>query len=206
MRIISCRLLIAEAEKAAKALEVAATRSPLALASLMETKKLIAEAIQSVESIEAGQLPSHENSRDPLFSSAVPVNHDAEKEMDEEAEGLNPVDERKVNGTKSLVLSKSDNEDFDFGKFTWQNLPNGDVEHLSTSSGGYGLSPLHLDNLVSPTKRQIQQANLKVEREDNPLPNGNKLLKAREDATPAHSTTRTKKWVRGRLVEVVVGD
>lgn len=198
------RLLIAEAEKAAKALEVAATRSPLAHASLMETKKLIAEAIQSIESIEAGQISSHENSRDPSFSSAVPVNH-VEKEMDAGIEGLNQADQRKVNGTKTLVSSKSDNEDFDFGKFTWQDLLNGDMELLSTSSSGYGLSPLDLDSLIGSTKQLDQQPNLNVEREDNPLPNGSKL-KPRKEAAPANSVTTTKKWVRGRLVEVAEED
>lgn len=198
------RLLIAEAEKAAKALEVAATRSPLAHASLMETKKLIAEAIQSIESIEAGLISSHENSRDPSFSSAVPVNH-VEKEMDAGIEGLNQADQRKVNGTKTLVSSKSDNEDFDFGKFTWQDLLNGDMELLSTSSSGYGLSPLDLDSLIGSTKQLDQQPNLNVEREDNPLPNGSKL-KPRKEAAPANSVTTTKKWVRGRLVEVAEED
>lgn len=198
------RLLIAEAEKAAKALEVAATRSPLAHASLMETKKLIAEAIQSIESIEAGQISSHENSRDPSFSSAVPVNH-VEKEMDAGIEGLNQADQRKVNGTKTLVSSKNDNEDFDFGKFTWQDLLNGDMELLSTSSSGYGLSPLDLDSLIGSTKPLDQLPNLNVEREDNPLPNGIKL-KPRKEAAPANSVTTTKKWVRGRLVEVAEED
>lgn len=202
--MIFCRLLIAEAEKAAKALEVAATRSPLAHASLMETKKLIAEAIQSIESIEAGQISSHENNRDPSFSSAVPVNH-VEKEMDAGIEGLNQADQRKVNGTKALISSKNDNEDFDFGKFTWQDLLNGDMELLSTSSSGYGLSPLDLDSLIGSTKQLDQQPNLNVEREDNPLPNGSKL-KPRIEAAPANSVTTTKKWVRGRLIEVAEKD
>ncbi|TYH71020.1 hypothetical protein ES332_D05G155900v1 [Gossypium tomentosum] len=55
------RLLIAEAEKAAKALEIAAMKSPVAQASLIETRKLIAEAIQSIESIEGGCVTSNEN-------------------------------------------------------------------------------------------------------------------------------------------------
>ncbi|CAL5382937.1 unnamed protein product [Camellia sinensis] len=43
------KLLIAEGEKAAKALEAAATKSPPAQASLIETRNLIAKAIQSIE-------------------------------------------------------------------------------------------------------------------------------------------------------------
>ncbi|XP_078448003.1 muscle M-line assembly protein [Wolffia australiana] len=49
------RLLIAEAEKAAKALEIVALKSPLARASLLETRRLIAEATQALE--RAGQPP-----------------------------------------------------------------------------------------------------------------------------------------------------
>ncbi|KAG6489105.1 hypothetical protein ZIOFF_050363 [Zingiber officinale] len=46
--------LIAEAEKVAKTLEMAAPKSSLAQASLMETRMLIAEARRSIGIIEAG--------------------------------------------------------------------------------------------------------------------------------------------------------
>ncbi|KAL7233301.1 hypothetical protein ACSBR1_017015 [Camellia fascicularis] len=61
------KLLIAEAEKAAKALEAAATKSPLAQASLIETRNLIAKAIQSIE---IGQIDSHGNGRHPSIALA----------------------------------------------------------------------------------------------------------------------------------------
>ncbi|KAJ6706182.1 NUMOD3 MOTIF FAMILY PROTEIN EXPRESSED [Salix purpurea] len=48
------RSLIVEAEKAANALEGAAMKSPIARASLAEARKLIAEAIQSIESVDRG--------------------------------------------------------------------------------------------------------------------------------------------------------
>lgn len=57
----SCRLLIAEAENAVKALEVYATSNPSAQSSLVETRKLIAEAIQSIESIKTGRIEPHDN-------------------------------------------------------------------------------------------------------------------------------------------------
>lgn len=41
-----------EAEKAAKVLEIAAMKSPVAQASLLESKMLIAEATQMIESIQ----------------------------------------------------------------------------------------------------------------------------------------------------------
>ena len=174
----------------------------------METKKLIAEAIESIESIEAGQISSHESNGDhPSFSSssAVPVNH-PEMEMDVGIEGLNQADQRKVNGTKTLVSSETDNEDFDFGNFTWQDLLNGDMEVCSTRSSGYGLTPLDLDYVVIGSKKQLdQQPNPNVGWEDNPLPNGSKH-KPRKETAPANSVTVTKKWVRGRLVEVAEDD
>ncbi|ONK76474.1 uncharacterized protein A4U43_C03F28340 [Asparagus officinalis] len=70
------KLLITKAEKAAKALEVAAQRSPLAQASLIETRKLIAEATRSIESIENGQPISHDSGDEASFTSEAPVvNH-----------------------------------------------------------------------------------------------------------------------------------
>ncbi|CAL5381697.1 unnamed protein product [Camellia sinensis] len=65
------KLLKAEAEKAAKALEAAATKSPLAQVSLIETRNLIAKAIQSIE---IGQIDSHGNGRHPSIALAELVN------------------------------------------------------------------------------------------------------------------------------------
>ncbi|GMP43282.1 hypothetical protein CsSME_00012705 [Camellia sinensis var. sinensis] len=65
------KLLKSEAEKAAKALEAAATKSPLAQASLIETRNLIAKAIQSIE---IGQIDSHGNGRHPSIALAELVN------------------------------------------------------------------------------------------------------------------------------------
>ncbi|GAB2225602.1 hypothetical protein Droror1_Dr00006399 [Drosera rotundifolia] len=56
------KLLIVEAEKAVEALEAAAARIPIARASLIESKKLIAEAVQSIQSIENAQVPTTEPS------------------------------------------------------------------------------------------------------------------------------------------------
>ncbi|RZR95136.1 hypothetical protein BHM03_00023943 [Ensete ventricosum] len=50
------RLLIAEAEKAVQALELAALTNPVAQASLLETRKLIAEATWSIKNIEQWEL------------------------------------------------------------------------------------------------------------------------------------------------------
>lgn len=98
-----CRLLIAEAEKAANALEAAAKKSPLAQASLIETRRLIAEAIQSISSIDEGQ----EDSRnDASISLASPKSVSCtELEMSAELDDPNQTVERKVNGSHALEPS-----------------------------------------------------------------------------------------------------
>ncbi|CAL5331831.1 unnamed protein product [Camellia sinensis] len=65
------RAKLLKAEKVAKALEAAATKSPLAQASLFETRNLIAKAIQSIE---IGQIDSHGNGRHPSIALAELVN------------------------------------------------------------------------------------------------------------------------------------
>ncbi|XP_048419885.1 uncharacterized protein LOC125468317 isoform X2 [Pyrus x bretschneideri] len=92
------RLLIAEAEKAAMALEVAATKSPVARASLIETRQLIAEAIQFIESIGTAQISSSEN-EDPSVASNEAISRD-EKET---YTGVGAeADNGSVNGTQTL--------------------------------------------------------------------------------------------------------
>ncbi|KAK9290181.1 hypothetical protein L1049_008347 [Liquidambar formosana] len=210
------KLLIAEAEKAAKALEVAATRSPFARASLLETRKLIAEAIQSIESIDIGPITSQENGTYPSFASTGLINR-VEKEIDADNEGLNGADQSEVNG--SQALASSSNDDFDFVKYTLQNLLNDEEELLPTSSDEYGLPPLDLDNLIKQLGQVELNGNGQVEingngqvelngntKHDKSLPaNGAKFQSMREEA-PSNSTTVTKKWVRGRLIEVAEGD
>ncbi|KAL6134794.1 hypothetical protein ACLB2K_067022 [Fragaria x ananassa] len=92
------RLLIAEAEKAAMALEASATKSPVARASLIETRRLIAEAIRSIESIDTMQSSSHEN-EDPSGASNE-VTSQSEKEN--WFWGLTEADDGKVNGTPTF--------------------------------------------------------------------------------------------------------
>ncbi|WOL15143.1 hypothetical protein Cni_G23924 [Canna indica] len=68
------KLLIAEAEKAADALEMAALKSPLAQASLLETRKLIAEATRSIESIEIGTSTAQDLEVNNSLNSSGPLN------------------------------------------------------------------------------------------------------------------------------------
>ncbi|KAK4268999.1 hypothetical protein QN277_022211 [Acacia crassicarpa] len=169
------RLLIAEAEKAAKALEVAATKSSTAQASLRETRKLIAEAIQSLESIDTQQITESNGSSMALSQG------DEEKGMAFEV--LNQSDMGQTNGHK--VLSTRD-EFKDIYRFSLQKLPNG--------TNGCFSSPLGFDSCVSEKGQSI-----KSQSNSSPTMEGTQPLK---DDTPSRSPTVTKKWVRGRLVVV----
>ncbi|KAJ1686384.1 hypothetical protein LUZ63_017774 [Rhynchospora breviuscula] len=64
------KLLIAEAEKAAKALEVAALENPLAQASLVEARNLIAKATKMLDSIEQGPLLADSSLNDASSSDS----------------------------------------------------------------------------------------------------------------------------------------
>ncbi|XP_073004922.1 uncharacterized protein [Typha latifolia] len=69
------KLLVAEAERAAIALEVAALRSPLAQASLLETRKLLAEANQYIRIAEDRQLANRDTSDGPSSNISGFVEH-----------------------------------------------------------------------------------------------------------------------------------
>ncbi|KAK4395015.1 hypothetical protein Sango_1655800 [Sesamum angolense] len=94
--ITRAKMLIAEAEKAAEALELAAKKSPLAKASLMESRMLIAEAIQLIESIEHEDRISSENEE----NSTEPASH-LEEEIDSDTQDLEVMKHTKVNGVHS---------------------------------------------------------------------------------------------------------
>lgn len=187
-----CRLLIFEAQKAAKALEVAAMKSPIARASLLETRELIAEAIQSIESIETGQITSHENGGYPSVASNELI---SQVQKDTRIE---------VNGTPILP---SKDEDFNLSKFTLHDFLNNEEKLLPTSFSGSGSSPFSFENIM----KQSSSRNLPDQPEANgnsdcgkdPLPNGAHIQSLKEE-TP-ESVTVTKKWVCGRLIEVAEG-
>lgn len=221
-----CRLLIAEAEKAAKALEVAATKSPIARASLIETRKLIAEAVQLIESIESGQISSQENDKYPP-STPNEMSGQMEKETDDGMQVPGDADQKKVNGTKTLASNKED--DFGFGKFTLQDILNREDKLLPMNSSGYGLSPLSFESLIKQADSGDEHKKLGSNRdsegeknspinsgdedkklgsngdsegEKNSRINGSMVGNPEEEETSHKVVTVTKRWVRGKLVEV----
>ncbi|KAG4396743.1 hypothetical protein GLYMA_19G262000v4 [Glycine max] len=176
--IEQARVLIAEAEKAAKALEVAATKSPIAQSSLIETRKLIAEAIQSLESIDTQAITEEKGSA---------------------FEVLNQSQMAQVNG--HTMLSSSDYKfSEDFGKFSLEKPVNGDAELLLTN--GCTSLPFSLNsqmNESSPSNQQREaEQDQRSEYETDPSPTV-MGIHSLENQT---MSVVTKKWVRGRLVEV----
>uniref|UniRef100_A0A7N0TYS4 Nuclease associated modular domain-containing protein n=1 Tax=Kalanchoe fedtschenkoi TaxID=63787 RepID=A0A7N0TYS4_KALFE len=185
------RLMIAEAEKAAKALEATALTNPHSMASLIETRKLINEAIQSIQSIDANLVPSLDSSAEPSSESSDELRSLVVKEMDTvKVKGINGA-EVKINGTHVHMLTEkevspfSDDDDED--------------QVRSRISNGYAAAPLHINSSAAhfhfnkqaqqPTARQTLQS-----------PNG-ALPQAKEHTAPSNPASN-KKWVRGRLVEV----
>ncbi|KAM2208490.1 hypothetical protein ACFXTI_024481 [Malus domestica] len=271
------RLLIAEAEKAAMALEVAATKSPVARASLVETRQLIAEAIQFIESIGTAQISSSENedpsvasnegpsvasneaisrdeketytgvgaeadngsvngiqtlsfheNEDPIFASYEVIS-EGEEEPCTAVGGRTEGGIAKINGTKTL---SSTTEDSSFGNFTSEDMLDAE-EDLSPlqdllnaledpapledmlnreedlpppSTSGYGLPPFGFEDLIKQSDRSNEPNQLDPngdsECSKNLQLNGTKV-QSREEETPCKpATAATKKWIRGRLVEV----
>lgn len=121
------KLLIAEAEKAAQALEVAALTSLTARASLLESRKLIAEAIRSIERTEKGLLPS-DNCISPNLDSTGDINnYDATIHGGSTRHHTVRDDVPHVNGDRQLTLIERSESDFQFDKFTMQDTLNGNV-------------------------------------------------------------------------------
>ncbi|KAJ4717709.1 Muscle M-line assembly protein unc-89, putative isoform 2 [Melia azedarach] len=198
------RLLIAEAEKAAKALEVAAVKSPIARASLIETRKLIAEAIQSIASIESGQITSdNEYGGSPPPVSDVLVSQGEKEAAETENKGLilNHPERIRVNGNQSLAPVKD--EDFNFASFTMPGKLNGE-ELLPTNSNGYALQTLDLESLITQSDSADSEPNGNGEHEKNSQPNGSKIQNMEEEI-PSKPEAVTKRWVCGRLVKVTEG-
>ncbi|KAK6118727.1 hypothetical protein DH2020_047532 [Rehmannia glutinosa] len=203
--LASSKLLIAEAEKAAEALEIAAKINPLAQASLMESRMLIAEANQIIESIEREEdnTISFENDDHLSENSSEPVRPNLEKERDSDRQNPEIVKQKKINGANTIPAGAIKTDDFSFNKFVLPDLVNGNASRIvetdeklhQTSSNGF----LSLES-VNNSSFTVNHADLK------PNPNGSSVegpeSQSENLAAPIKETNVTKKWVRGKLVEV----
>ncbi|KAK1358568.1 IENR2 domain-containing protein [Heracleum sosnowskyi] len=224
--ITRAKLLIVEAEKAAKALELAAAKSPLAQASLFETRKLIAEAIQSIESIEG---VSDENDSNILSGQTV---SSVEKEIDSRSDGLFTKNQIEINGSRALLSNFDDISDSAFEDFNLQELLSREDELLPSSSydvdfmndkeylkellnNGTNLSQYetlhqkiepssftHQPDHLTPNGSNIKHGNLVRNGAKSELWEKESLTKSTREGKPPKSIKTIKKWVRGKLVEV----
>ncbi|KAJ6415764.1 hypothetical protein OIU84_004541 [Salix udensis] len=200
------RSLIVEAEKAANALEGAAMKSPIARASLTEARKLIAEAIQSIESVDRGNGVSSDsisnvNDRYPSLALTELVSED-EKEINAGNESMGQVELRQVNGT--MVMETSKDEDLNFSNLVSHDILNGQGGLLPLSSSAYSLPSLTIDHSSSGKQPDQVEPNGSLTSEKINSPNGSRVQYVKEE-TPSTSVA-TKKWVHGRLVEGTEGD
>uniref|UniRef100_A0A1J3J603 Nuclease associated modular domain-containing protein n=1 Tax=Noccaea caerulescens TaxID=107243 RepID=A0A1J3J603_NOCCA len=185
------RLLISEAEKAAKVLEIAAMKSPVAQASLLESKKLIAEATQLIESIEMRQIASDED--EPNNSL---LEEDGESETEEDTNDQEQAGE--INGTHTFLINGESLLHLNMGSSS--DLPTLNIEDREEDIK-LGMIPQLNGTRVYPAAES--NGAIKVAENHQPLPNGSKVnYGIEEKAASLESGNVTKKWVRGRLVEV----
>ncbi|CAL0308884.1 unnamed protein product [Lupinus luteus] len=200
--VARARLMIAEAEKAAKALEVAAMKSPIARASLIETRKLIAEAIQSLESIDTQGITDN--------NAPSPALNEINNENGSKFEVPNQSHKVQVNGHKTLPSSDYKFSE-DFGQFSLEKLLNdGGSEHHLKSTNGYASFPFSfkgqtLELSTSNQQRETEtEESLNSENSSDTSSNVVEIQSIEDEETLSRSShIATKKWVCGRLVEVV---
>lgn len=183
------RVLIAQAQKAAKALEVAARTNSIARDSLLEARRMTAEAVKLIKSIETGQSLSGENGTLVSDAAAEMVGKIGKGTI---PSSTNIPNHRWVNGSHELVSGS--NENFDFCNFTWQSALD-DGEILSPESSSFGRprwkSPMKNSHPAQQCDQVVATGNVKRE---------GQAKEEKQVALRAHKVT--KKWVRGRLVVV----
>ncbi|KAK9060545.1 hypothetical protein SSX86_021249 [Deinandra increscens subsp. villosa] len=136
--ILKANILIGEAERAAEALEAAAAKSPMAEASLIETRKLIAEAMSYINSIEMGNTGSS----------------GAGSDKEEIVGGVHETEQGRVNGTRSVEISK-------LGEAGLQTNVNGTV-HTDLSSSSSSI----LSSFASTSSSLSSMSDLSLKRKE----------------------------------------
>ncbi|KAI3463185.1 hypothetical protein Pfo_019848 [Paulownia fortunei] len=210
--IFRAKLLIAEAEKATEALEITAQNSPNVQTSLIESRMLIAEAFQFIESIENEGPVSFEDDNDLSENSTEPVLH-VEEEINANSQILDVVNQGKVNGVHSLSARDIKAEDFSFN-FVLPDLVNGNASYSCHSDLHETAQKFHQTSsnsfLSLELNRKLNDSNFAMNLADpNPNLSGSAehaekpLVKGLEYQSEKAEAPLMKKWVRGRLVEVV---
>ncbi|CAE5960154.1 unnamed protein product [Arabidopsis arenosa] len=203
------RLLISEAEKAAKVLEIAALKSPVAQASLLESKKLIAEATQLIESLEMRQIASDEDGTYPSLLS--PQHNNTLLEVDSESETKDTNDREQqgeINGTHTFPINGEslhlNMRSSDLPTFNIEGTTNQSISDKESNTSQGDREDIKLGIVSQPNGTRVHppaESNGAISlAENHPLPNGYHGMD--DKAVSLESGNVTKKWVRGRLVEV----
>ncbi|KAL8055989.1 hypothetical protein ABFX02_04G090700 [Erythranthe guttata] len=157
--ISMAKLMIAEAEKAAEALEIASKNSPSVHASLIESRLLIAEAIQFMNSIE------NDDEEDSNISSE---NGSCFSEKPIEVDGTDSDTRQTINGVHSLVNGK-------------------------TICNGFHSLGLENETSLFDSAKYVEESGEKLFVKELEI----------EEVEAEKQVKVIKKWVAGRLVEVV---
>lgn len=226
------RTLIAEAEKAADALETAAAINPFAQASLIEARKLVTEARVSLECVDDEE-PQETASNDVSGSSVLLNLHDHRhglemqngsnllKQENKPANGMEfppssvnglafHLDVSELSGTKQLYQRIENSMERAFL------LPSASSK-LKSANGDYGIIDLHVrESMVDDTAKHkgitaetCPPGTLELE-EDPPSPRSAEKAGTREDYpggkpeedAPSSEEKARMRWVRGRLIKV----
>lgn len=213
--------MIWEAERAAKALEASAMRSPLAQACLLESRELIAQAIQSLNSIENGH---NENGINPFLDVEGNVNGASQTDN---GGGNNGFGKSNLMGLININCKDeaSSSAALDSTRLSVNGLSCYVGEDENIIQGGGSSSNIEL-GFSSPPNVEIEKeefataytgeqlrdqlVRLNGKRNRNELVNIGIHSSGGEEAAagnynPSYSKTSTKKWVCGRLVEIEEG-
>ncbi|XP_073024347.1 uncharacterized protein [Primulina eburnea] len=196
--ISRAKLLIAEAEKAATALEIAAKSSTLAQASLLESRELISEAISFIKLIEdEDQVPCD-------LSESI----------------TEPVLQQTHTNTQILSSNDGDSEDLSFTTYALSDTVNenatnscyGDLvktgeKSCQMSSDGFlpqkSINNVHCTNATMNLADPKRTPNGIASHGKISLLNGvEKNIQSGKAEGPQKQVKKTKIWVCGRLVEV----
>lgn len=220
------RSLIAEAEKAADALETAAAMSPFAQASLIEARKLVTEARVSLECVDLEGPP--ENASDDTSEDSALLDYDHRLETQNESNVLEQ-ENKPVNGIKFPPTNVNGiGFHFDESAFTgikqlYQRIENSMERAFLLPSASSKIKGVNGDfGIIDFQVRQSMvndMANhdcIAAESTDHPgtlgedAPRSAENAETREDCppgtleedTPSSEEKYKMRWVRGRLVKV----
>ncbi|XP_051119565.1 uncharacterized protein LOC127243530 [Andrographis paniculata] len=190
--VFKAKLLISEAEKAAAALETAAKSNPQIQASLAESRKLIAEAIQYIESIESEDPVSFDNQT----NLSEPRNEEQTNQINQATNG---VIHSKLNGVHSAFSG----DIFVPNKFVLPELLNGNVPELVNGNvpNSHHRSDQQASLLSLEFNHNVNRVDLGNEHLDEASMGRLEFQPENGDA-PTKDSRTIKKWVRGKLVEV----